>query len=87
MLVYNKFIDEGFDAEGRLNRFELKPGVDFNFGFDCVDVLGTEKPDKTAMMWVSKHGEERRFTFEDMIKTPTSVQITSPLSVLKKATE
>ncbi|MBQ2915375.1 MAG: AMP-binding protein [Clostridia bacterium] len=68
MLVYNKFIDEGFDAEGRLNRFELKPGVDFNFGFDCVDVLGTEKPNKTAMMWVSKHGEERRFTFEDMMK-------------------
>ena len=29
MLVYNRYIDEGFDSEGRLNRFELKPGVDF----------------------------------------------------------
>ena len=53
MLVYNRYIDEGFDTDGRLNRFELKPGVDFNFGFDCVDVLD---------------GEEIRFTFEDMMK-------------------
>ena len=43
MLVYNKFIDEGFDAEGRLNRFELKPGVDFNFGLTVL------------MYWVQKN--------------------------------
>lgn len=67
-MTYEKFVTEGFDGSGRLVSFEKKPGTDFNFGFDCVDVLGREKPDKTAMMWVSESGEEHRFTFADMMK-------------------
>ena len=33
-----------------------------------MDALGTEKPDKCAMVHLSESGEERRFTFRDMKK-------------------
>lgn len=67
-MLYNNFINEGFDADGHLVSFEKKPDTNFNFGFDVVDALGEEHPDKTAMLWVSDHGDERRFTFADMKK-------------------
>ncbi len=38
----------------------------FNFGYDVVDALGASKPDKLAMLWVGREGQERRFTFGDM---------------------
>lgn len=67
-MLYNKFVKEGFNEEGHLTSFEMLPDAEFNFGYDCVDVLGTEQPDKTAMLWVSHDDKEIRFTFGDMMK-------------------
>ncbi len=67
-MLYKKFVNEYFGDDGRLERFEMKRGFDFNFGFDVVDELGRTKPDKLAMLWVSNDGEEKRFTFSDMMR-------------------
>ena len=65
-LVFKKFVDVKENDEGQLEEISFKPTLDFNFGFDVVDYLGTNKPDKLAMLWVSKNKEEKRFTFGDM---------------------
>jgi acetyl-CoA synthetase len=67
-MLYNKFINEYFDENGHIERFEMKPGINFNFGYDVVDELGRTKPDKLAMLWISNDGEEKRFTFGDMMR-------------------
>ncbi|MDP4109144.1 MAG: AMP-binding protein [Bacillota bacterium] len=65
-LLYEKFVNEVFDKNGLLTKLEPRLTEDFNFAYDVVDVLGTEKPGKTAMMWCNDKGQERRFTFADM---------------------
>ena len=67
-MLYNKFVNEYFDENGKLERFEMKPGINFNFGYDVVDELGRTKPDKLAMLWISNDGEEKKFTFADMMR-------------------
>ena len=41
---------------------------EFNFAFDCVDVLAKKCPDKVAMVYVSNDKKEKRFTFADISK-------------------
>jgi acetyl-CoA synthetase len=67
-LLYKKYAKESFDENGLFNGIEFFPTPNFNFGFDVVDELGKTKPEKTAMMWVSNDGEEKKFTFSDMMK-------------------
>ena len=46
---------------------KLPCGEDFNFAYDVLDNLGTNKPDKLAMLWVSADGEEKYISFKDMM--------------------
>ena len=66
--VYERFLTVTEDAEGRLMDIDFHPNHNFNFAFDVVDYLGAVKPDKLAMLWLSKDKEERRFTFSEMMK-------------------
>ena len=50
-LLYQKYVNEGFDENGVLNRFEIDPHGDFNFGYDVVDEMAKKAPNKTAMVW------------------------------------
>lgn len=69
MAIYEKFIGRTRDSFVSLRdcreNYKITYGRDFNFAYDVMDVLGTEKPDKLAMLWISKNGEEKRFTFGD----------------------
>lgn len=38
----------------------------FNFGFDAVDVIAAEEPDRRALVWCDDHGGERIFTMGDV---------------------
>ncbi len=71
MAIYEKYVGksrEDFKSlEDAYNNFKLTWNDDFNFAYDVIDVLGTEKPDKLAMLWVSNENEEKRFTFKDMM--------------------
>lgn len=71
MVIYEKFTGKSRDdftslEDAQLN-YKITYNDDFNFAYDVIDVLGTEKPDKLAMIWVSKDNEEKRFTFRDMM--------------------
>ena len=40
----------------------------FNFGFDIVDEWAKKEPEKNALVWCNDHGEEKKFTFNDISK-------------------
>ena len=65
--VAGKFIHSYVDEYGALKEIEFVNDDDFNFAYDVVDVLAEKCPDKTAMVHISKHGRERKFTFRDML--------------------
>ncbi len=71
MAIYEKFVgatrDDFISLKDAQKNYTLSYNDDFNFAYDVVDELGKTKPDKLAMLWVSKDGEEKRFTFRDMM--------------------
>lgn len=70
-LLYQNYVVEKFDEKGTIKELDFRIPDNFNFGYDVVDVLGTEKPDKRAMIWLSKNKEEKVFTYRDMKKYST----------------
>ena len=70
MAIYEKFIGRSRDSFVSLKdcqeNFKITYEHNFNFAYDVIDVLGTEKPDKLALLYVSNTQEEKRFTFGDM---------------------
>ena len=65
--VYRNFIIPTVE-DGKLTKIDFQNEDKFNFAFDVVDALAANKPDKLAMLHLSKDGTERRFTFQDMKK-------------------
>ena len=65
-LVAEKFVQTTEDEQGRLKEIHFQNTETFNFGFDIVDTIARQYPDKLAMLYVDKHHEERRFTFKDI---------------------
>ena len=65
--IYRNFIDRTVE-NGLITAISFKDPEKFNFAFDVVDALGTSKPDKLAMLHISKDMTERRFTFQDLKK-------------------
>jgi len=66
--VYRNFIDVVEDENGSPLSIKFKNTEKFNFAFDLVDELAAKKPNKLAMLHVSKDYTERRITFSDMKK-------------------
>ncbi len=66
--VYHDFIDTVEDENGSLVSIDFKNEDKFNFAFDVIDEIARRKPDKLAMLHISKKHEERRFTFTDFMK-------------------
>ena len=64
--IYEKWINTTLDEKGIINGITFNNENKFNFAFDVVDVLGKNKPDKRAMLYVDKNFNERTFTFGDM---------------------
>ena len=63
---YHNFIDVKEDENGTPLKIKFKNTEKFNFAFDIVDKIGEREPDKLAMLHVSSHKKERRFTFADI---------------------
>ncbi len=68
MELYEKFLTEQIDENGRLTGVEWHVPDTYNFGFDVVDYFGTVEPDRKAMIWVSNEMESRIFTFGDIMR-------------------
>ena len=61
-----RYVDETYDENGLLTKYDLHWPENFNFGYDVVDDIATNEPDRRAMIWCNPNGEERIFTFADM---------------------
>ena len=68
MSIYRKFCSEEFDSQGRVSSFRLDYPENYNFGYDVVDAIAEEDPDKRAMVWCNNSGDERVFTFGELSK-------------------
>lgn len=66
MSIYQQFCREQFDSQGNLTDFSLEYPQNYNFGYDVVDAIAEQTPDKTALVWCNAHGEEAIFTFADL---------------------
>ena len=64
--VAEKFIETTTDENGVFNGISFKNIDRFNFAYDVVDEIGRTKPDKLALLHISKDKTERRFTFDDI---------------------
>jgi acetyl-CoA synthetase len=68
MSLYSRFCDEIVDENGNVKKVTLKYPENFNFGYDVVDVMAQETPDKRAIVWCNVENEEHIFTFSDVKK-------------------
>ena len=66
--IYKNFIDIKENEKGTPVSIKFKNTDKFNFAFDLVDALAEKEPEKLAMLYISREGEEKRFTFKDMKK-------------------
>ncbi len=66
MSIYQNFCHEDFDETGTLRSLTLDYPENFNFGYDVVDRIAAEAPDKRALVWCDAAGAERTFTFGDI---------------------
>ena len=62
-LIASKFIEVEEDGRGALKHIRFKNTAKFNFAFDIVDEIAKKDPIRLAMLHVSDHFTERRFTF------------------------
>ncbi len=56
------------DENGNLEELTLSYPDNFNFGYDIVDRIADETPDKKALVWCNTDNEEHIFTFADIRK-------------------
>jgi acetyl-CoA synthetase len=79
-----KIVNEVRNSKGELLNVTFNIPENFNFAYDVVDVLGREKPDKTALMWCNPKGEEKRLTFSDMMRCSTRRRTSSKTPASKR---
>lgn len=61
-----RYVDETYAPDGQLETFSVHYPDNFNFGYDVVDDIAANDPDRRAMIWCNPEGEEHIFTFADM---------------------
>ncbi len=65
--IYKRYIETKKDENGTPVSIKFNGAAKFNFAFDIIDALGTEKPDKRAMVYVANDCiTEKTLTFYDM---------------------
>ena len=66
--INERYVEETYGRDGVLDHFAVHYPENFNFGYDIVDDIGVNDPDRRAMVWCNPEGEEHVFTFADMKK-------------------
>ena len=72
-LCVDRFLDVLEDERGCLQHIRFKDDDHFNFAFDVVDAIAAKYPEKLALLHVSDHMTERRFTFKDISETANQI--------------
>ncbi len=66
MSIYKQYCREVLDEQGNLKEITLAYPDNFNFGYDVVDKIAAETPNKRALVWCNVEGEEHIFSFADI---------------------
>ena len=66
MSIAQNFFKETIDENGCLTDIQAHWPDNFNFGYDVVDAIAQETPDKRALVWCNTENEEHIFTFGDI---------------------
>lgn len=66
MSVYKKYCTEALDEQGNLQKIHLSYPENFNFGYDVVDAIAAQSPEKTALVWCNTENEEHIFSFKEV---------------------
>ncbi len=64
--MHARYLTEELDEAGHPRAFTLRCPPGFNFAYDVVDRLGSERPDRRALRWCNDDGEQRTYTFGEM---------------------
>ena len=64
--LYARYAREKYNSQGVLCDYRLEYPDNFNFGYDIVDDIAVNEPERTAMVWCSDTGEEHIFSFAEM---------------------
>lgn len=64
--LYKEYLIETYDQNGNVEHVSYKKDPDFNFGYDIVDRIAKENPEKIAMVWCNEAGDEKFLTFKDI---------------------
>lgn len=68
---YKKFVNEGFDENGVLNKFEINCPDNYNFGYDIIDKYGELEPDRPALKHVDLQGNVHDFSYGKLSELST----------------
>ncbi|MBE6936764.1 MAG: acetyl-CoA synthetase [Ruminococcaceae bacterium] len=66
MSIEKRYCREVVDERGRLQEITLRYPENFNFGYDVVDEIAQETPERQALVWCNADGAERRFSFGEI---------------------
>lgn len=66
MSLYSRFCTEITDDNGEIEKITLNYPDNFNYGYDVVDVIAEQTPDKRAIVWCNVDNEEHIFSFLDV---------------------
>lgn len=64
--INERFVEETYSDDGKLTGFKVIAPDSFNFGYDVVDDIAENDPDRRAMVWCNPEGEEHIFSFADV---------------------
>ncbi len=64
--LYHRFSRAEFDENGQITKFELDYPENFNFGYDVVDAIAAQEPEKRAVVWCDDEGNERILSFGEI---------------------
>ena len=64
--LYKKYSSAEFDTSGQITGFRLHYPDNFNFGYDVVDAIAANEPEKRAVVWCDDDGNSGVLTFGDI---------------------
>ncbi len=64
--LHQEYLVENLNEAGYPDSFTLTCPPGFNFAYDVVDRLGTETPNRRALVWCNDAGERRTLTFGEV---------------------
>ena len=66
-MLFEQYTQKSFkNYEDFSKNLHIQVPDNYNFAFDCIDVLAKKTPEKTALLWCNENGEERKYSFSEL---------------------